>query len=135
MLFIHTLEKMAKRLTTQEFVAKAIAGATNKSTQIQWLPKVYWGASAGIPNISALSGSALAASRVGSFTATATAGQKLYFAIPASFGTPTFAVNGFIGGFQPAGTYIVVNSKGISLSYTLWESVNTGLGSTTVVVT
>lgn len=116
-----------------------VSGA-NRSTAIAWRPDVYWGtgASGGSTEafIEALSGSALQSSRAGSFTANATGSLKIYWAAPASYGTPTFTVGGFAGGFTlVSNTISVTNVNGVNQLYQLWESNTPGLGSTTVVVT
>lgn len=70
------------------------------------------------------------------FTVTAGATQKIYFASRAAFGTPTFTVGGFSGGFNLVSNVIsVTNLSGITENYQLWESTNVNLGLTTVVVT
>ena len=62
------------------------------------------------------------------------AGEKIVYAIPTSFGTPTFNVGGFDGGFTKAQTLEFTNASGYKQSYDVWMSVNAGLGSTAVTV-
>lgn len=76
----------------------------------------------------------LASSRQRSFTVTANAGQYIYYALPSSFGTPSFFVGGFEGGFELLKTFNYENSKGYSESYNVYKSVNANLGETTVEV-
>lgn len=107
---------------------------------IAWRPRVYWGTGASGGNteafIEALSGSALQSSRSGSFTVNATGSLKIYWAAPASYGTPTFDVGGFTGGFTlVSNTISVTNAHGVVQNYALYESDTPGLGNTTVVVT
>lgn len=79
-------------------------------------------------------GGTLADNRSGDFTVTADAGQYIYFAVPASFGTPTFKVGGFAGGFGLAKTFDFTNASGHTESYNVYKSANAGLGKTTVSV-
>ena len=70
-----------------------------------------------------------------SFTDNAGPTQKIYYASRAAYGTPTFTVGGFSGGFTLVSNSIsVTNAFGFTENYQLWESDNLGLGSTTVVV-
>ena len=56
------------------------------------------------------------------------------YAIPSSFGTPTFNVGGFDGGFKKLETLSFTNASGHTQNYDIWVSVNAGLGSTAVTV-
>lgn len=76
----------------------------------------------------------LTSTRTGSWTVTANAGQYIYFAVPATFGTPVFFVGGFEGGFNLYKTFDFTNSSGHTASYNVYKSTNAGLGSTTVEV-
>lgn len=68
------------------------------------------------------------------FTANAGKTQRVAYALPARYGTPSFKVGGFDGGFNLAETINFTNASGYAESYNVWLSDNTGLGSTTVVV-
>lgn len=76
----------------------------------------------------------LVSGRTGSWSVTANAGQYIYFAIPAAFGTPVFYVGGFEGGFSKVKTFDFQNSSGYTTSYDIYKSTNAGLGATTVEV-
>ena len=76
----------------------------------------------------------LVSGRTGSWSVTANAGQYIYFAIPATFGTPVFYVGGFEGGFNKVKTFDFQNSSGYTASYNIYKSTNAGLGTTTVEV-
>ena len=76
----------------------------------------------------------LASSRITSFTVTAGSGQYIYFAIPSSFGTPSFFVGGFEGGFDKFKTFSYTNPSNYAESYTVYKSTNSNLGTTTVEV-
>ena len=73
-------------------------------------------------------------SRACNFTVNCGAGQYIFFAIPTRFGTPTFTVGGFSGGFNKIKTISFVNKFGYSEGYDIWKSTNSNLGNTTVVV-
>ena len=49
-----------------------------------------------------------------------------------AFGTPTFKVGGFEGGFNLVKTFDHTNASGATVSYDVWQSTNAGLGNTTV---
>lgn len=76
----------------------------------------------------------LTSSRVKTFTVTAGAGQYIYYAIPSAFGTPSFFVGGFEGGFSLLKNFEFQNSKGYTESYNVYKSTNANLGNTTVEV-
>lgn len=76
----------------------------------------------------------LATGRAKTFTVTAGTGQHIYYAFPASWGTPSFYVGGFEGGFALLKTFDHVNASGATVSYQIWKSTNAGLGNTTVEV-
>lgn len=56
------------------------------------------------------------------FKATATASQKIIFALPARYGTPKFTVGGFEGGFSLVQTFDYTNASGYKESYCVWLS-------------
>ena len=106
------------------------------SAAIVFKPRIHWGV-ATIPAsitssfVTGLSGSALSTTRVTAFTVNAGANQYIWFAIPTSFGTPTFKVGGFDGGFTKVGT---ITKYARNLQYDVYRSDNPNLGSTTVTV-
>jgi hypothetical protein len=108
------------------------------STTTYWAQKVFRGqAVPGTPNaafIAALPQATLALGFL-SFSATAGATQRLYFAARSALGTPSFTVGGFAGGFHLAAAGVAVtNAHGVTENYDLWESDNLNLGATDVVV-
>lgn len=110
-----------------------------KNVSISFQPKVYWGVADNkeayeSADILALEGSALSSGRGRTFTVDASVGKHILYAIPSSFGTPTFNVGGFDGGFIKVGTIEHTNASGYEQNYDVWKSVNAGLGSTTVTV-
>ena len=76
----------------------------------------------------------LTGSKAKTFTVNAAGGQYIYYAIPARFGTPTFKVGGFEGGFELLKTFEFTNASGYAESYVVYRSSNAGLGNTTVEV-
>ena len=68
------------------------------------------------------------------FTVNAAAGQYIWYACPAGYGTPVFNVGGFDGGFSKVSTLNYTNPSGYTESYQVWRSDNAGLGQTTVKV-
>ena len=109
-----------------------------KSVTISFQPKVYWGvsnkASLESADILALANSALSSYRTRTFSVNAGAGEYIYYAIPSNFGTPTFNVGGFDGGFVKVGTVSHQNASGYTQNYDVWKSVNAALGQTSVTV-
>ena len=109
-----------------------------KMVTIQFQPKVYWGVSTKTSlestDILGLASSALAGSRARTFSVNAGDGEYIYYAIPSSFGTPTFNVGGFDGGFVKVGTISHQNASGYTQNYDVWKSVNAALGQTSVTV-
>ena len=73
-------------------------------------------------------------SRSNTFTVDCGPGQYIFFVMPIRFGTPTFSVGGFSGGFERVATLDFTNSFGYTEPYEVWKSENSGLGNTTVVV-
>ena len=78
----------------------------------------------------------LQGSRGITFTANAGATQRIAFAIPSRYGTPTFkdAETGFQAGFYKASTFAFTNASGYTENYDVWLSTNAGLGSLTATV-
>jgi len=101
--------------------------------------KTYWGISSSPADteafIEALASSALDTDAARTITVSPTGAQKIYFAHPTRYGTPTFFIGGVLeGGFIVRSTTIsVTNAQGYAENYTLWESVTAGLGSNTSV--
>lgn len=73
-------------------------------------------------------------SRSCNFTVNCGEGQYIFFAIPTRFGTPTFTVGGFTGGFTKVATVDFTNASGYTEPYNIYKSDYSNLGNTTVVV-
>jgi hypothetical protein len=110
------------------------------SFTVSWLQRVYWDA-ADIPVgydeafIESLSNYAIASSRSRTFTVTAGATQHIHYCYRDAYGTGTFWVGGFEGGFELAATVSVENAYGFTENYRVYRSVQPNLGTTTVTVT
>lgn len=118
--------------------ANGSLAATPVTCSMIWAQKNYSGISTTPANTAAfiqgLTGS-LATSRGETFSVTASGSNKIYFSCPTRYGSATFSVGGFAGGFILRATGInVTNAQGFSESYDLYESTNAGLGATTVTV-
>lgn len=116
-------------------------GATaTRNLALTFKNKVYWGVGtatgAGITDafVLGLSGKQFATGRGRTFTANAGAGQYIYYVFPKAWGTPTFKVGGFEGGFALDREWEHTNASGGKVQYQAWRSTNASLGNTTVVV-
>lgn len=131
-----------KSITTNTTIMLTVTderdAVVTKSVTIGFQPKVYWGTSDQTEfdseDILALASSALASSRARTLSVNAAEGEYIVYAIPSSFGTPTFNVGGFDGGFIKTGTVEHTNASGHKQNYDVWRSVNAGLGQTSVAV-
>lgn len=81
-----------------------------------------------------LSGYKLASSRNGTFNVNADTNEYIYFCIPIKWGTPTFNVGGFDGGFFKVAEINFTNNSGYTEPYSIWRSDNLSLGSQSVTV-
>ena len=68
------------------------------------------------------------------FNLTAGAGQYMFYCFPATYGTPTFNVGGFDGGFELAATIDFTNASGNTTSFVIWKSENANLGTQSIIV-
>ena len=115
-------------------------GSASKEIAYNFMHKRYWGVSAAHSKydsdfISSLSSSELATDRQkGAFNISAGSNQYIYYCFPAKWGTPTFNVGGFDGGFNLVDTASFTNSKGYVESYVIWRSDNPNLGTQTIIV-
>lgn len=73
-------------------------------------------------------------SRTGSWTVNARENEYIFFAIPTRYGTPSFNVGGFDGGFSKVNTIQYTNNYDYTESYDIYKSDNHSLGNTTVTV-
>lgn len=121
------------------FILEASDGKTivNKNATINFYNGRYYGVS-NLENYDSnfiLSlNKTLTNSRACSFTVDCGQGQYIFFAIPTRFGTPTFTVGGFTGGFTKVATVDFTNASGYTEPYNIYKSDYSNLGNTTVVV-
>lgn len=139
---VRSKEYTGKTVTSNTIITLTVTderdAVVTKSVTIAFQPKVYWGvsnkSSLESGDILTLASSALAGSRARTFSVNAGEGEYIYYAIPSSFGTPTFNVGGFDGGFTKVGTISHQNASGYTQNYDVWKSVNPSLGQTSVTV-
>lgn len=107
-----------------------------RTTGISFLNGVYYGAAAAPSAIDSdfilTLTKTLRSSKLSSFTVNAGAGQYIYYCVPKRFGTCSFAVGGFVGGFDLEATVSFTNGSGYTEDYYVYRSTNAGLGNTTV---
>lgn len=126
--------------TVVTFVLNATLGAVTKiySLTMEFTLRRYYGVSSvGVYDeafITGLSSSSLGASPTANFSATAGAGEYVFFCLPASYGTPTFSVGGFEGGFEQVASSVNVTVNGVTTAYDVWRSVHAELGTINVTV-
>jgi hypothetical protein len=118
-----------------------INGVTKTSTRaVQWQAPVYWGAATPPGGaydeafVKALPSNALAATRNRTLSVTVGAGERSYYAIPSSHGTPTFTTFGLPGGYTLVDT-LDVTHNGVTQPYDIWASSSMGIGPIASVVT
>ena len=122
---------------TKTFTLTVSDGENNASAtkKISFLNKAYWG-SAAIPGeynsafVLGLSNSKLTSSKASTYNMTVGAGEYGYLAVPTSFGTISSC---WIGGFEVTlencGAISFTNASGHNSSYTIYKTVQAGLGS------
>jgi hypothetical protein len=126
---------------TQTFTLNATRGHGTASASVvfTWGTRLYYGAAdtPGLYNsafITGLSDFVIKTSRAATMTIVLGATNHGFIALPASFGTPTFTVGGFVGGFSLVASAInVMNAYGVTVSYNIWATNQTGPG--TIIVT
>lgn len=112
-----------------------------KTLTLTFTNKVHWGASAEPSAINdtflltTLSNHTLATSRKRTISVNSTAGKYVWYALPASYGTPTFTYGVLSGGFQKVSTFNHTNASGKSVSYQVWRSDNPNLGNVSIEIT
>lgn len=109
------------------------------SVSYVWRQKAFWGVGVdGLRSsafITSLANSALTSSKNRTFTVDAYNDTlHIYYAYRAAYGTSTFWSGGFEGGFNGPYTVSVTNAYGVVENYYLYQSVQPGLGPTTITV-
>ena len=121
------------------FTLSAVKGTTKTATSsILWGQKVFWGANVSLGPynssfITGLSGNGLQYNtRVKTFTINSGTSGYIFYAFRSAYGTPSFAVGGFSGGFHLAQAAVsVTNGHSVTENYDIWVSDNTNLASST----
>jgi len=115
------------------------SGADTATDSTTWAQYVYYGVDVAGGSteafIKALPSSVLTTTKNRTISVTAGASDKIYYAYRSAYGTATFTVGGFAGGFGTPTTISVTNAYGIVENYYLYESEQLNLGATTVVIT
>lgn len=111
----------------------------SKSTSIGFTNGVYYGVGSITKedmNSQFLLGltKSLQSSKAKDFTANPGSGEYIYYALPTRYGTPSFYVGGFEGGFDLFTTFNFTNASGYQENYSVYRSTNSGLGVTEVKV-
>lgn len=146
-------EVLDKSIRSKTYSGKTIASNTSivitatderdtqasRTLNITFQPRAYWGVAQDKEfydsiDILTLSESTLTNTRARNINVNAGEGEHIIYAIPSTFGTPIFKINGFEGGFVKVGTINFTNASGYSQNYDVYKSVNPNLGSTQVVV-
>lgn len=130
-----TLENMAlsSNKTFTLYMTDEKGANASKSVTVYFYNSVYWGAGAAWNGISGLT-RVISGRRDRTIQVNAGTGQYIWYAIPASYGTPSFKVGGFDGGFTLYSTQNITNASGHTESYNIYRSDNHSLGNTTVIV-
>lgn len=113
--------------------------STSKMTTLSFLNKAHWGVAAQPAEINSsfllgLANGTLTSSKNRTISVNAGTDQYIWYAVPASFGTCSFTVGGFSGGFTKVTTITHTNASGAQASYDVYKSNNAALGETTVVI-
>lgn len=104
-----------------------------KTTTINFYNRIRYGAAADYTDL-ALSDGVLSDTKKRDFTATAGAGQYIWYILPKRLGTCSFKVGNFDGGFRLLKTEQLANASGYKEDYYIYRSDNAALGETTVTV-
>ena len=109
----------------------------SKSISFNFLNGRYWGVSnpaAYDSNFIKTLSKELSSSKGKTFTVNCGEGQFIFYCVPSRFGSCSFKVGGFEGGFNKIDTVQYTNNSGYTESYDIYKSSNSNLGNTTVVV-
>lgn len=109
------------------------------SKTIDFYNKKYWGCAIEPTEynndfILSLLNNQLTNSKNGNINFNANDDQYCYFAIPSTFGTPSFTINGFTGGFELITSILFTNKSNYSTNYNIYKSTRMGLGAFTATI-
>lgn len=125
--------------TNQSFKLEAdgYSKTVSATTTFSVMNRVYWGVSEPAMPIEQLIralSSELRNTKVKTFTVSCGEGQHIYYAFPSRYGDARFMVGGFEGGFEKILTLEVANHSQHTEMYSIYQSTNQNLGTTTVTV-
>lgn len=115
------------------------AASDSETATLSFLNKAYWGVDT-IPGtlnsafVLGLANSVLTGTKARTITVNATSGKYIWYAVPTSFGTCSFKIGGFDGGFEAPATISLTNASGHTENYYVYCSTNPSLGNTTVAI-
>lgn len=112
--------------TTKKVIGNDGTKTASGSATINFYPGIYYGTGVAQPIITNMQ-RLLLPSRTCRITTNAKTNEYIWILLPTSYGTPTFTVGGFSGGFQKVST----TSHKVT-TYNIWRSDNHSLGSTTI---
>lgn len=84
-----------------------------------------------ISNLSSLSAELRTSNQIGDRSANVTGGKYFWYCCPKMYGTPTFKVGGFEGGFELISENLTAKYGNIDVTYTCYRTTNSNLGQTT----
>lgn len=114
--------------------------SSNRSITYTFQHRKYWGVSTlpGTYNsafIKSLTSSEFSTTKAkSSFNIISGTGQYIFYCFPTAWGTPTFNVGGFKGGFEKIATIDFTNASGNTTSFDIWKSENSNLGTQSIIV-
>ena len=111
--------------------------SASKTTAVTFCNGVYYGAatSATVDSTFILKlTKVLQSLKAKTFDCTTGSGQYVWYALPSRYGTPSFNVGGFDGGFSKVSTIQFTNASGYTESYDVYKSDNSNLGKKTIKV-
>ena len=110
--------------------------SASRNLTVNFYQGVYYGAAESITESGQIISLVrkLQAGRNITFEVGAGVNDYIWYCLPTSYGTPSFNVGGFDGGFTKTGSVNVTNASGFIDSYDIWRSDNANLGTTKVTV-
>jgi hypothetical protein len=120
-------------LTSQKGATTATSNITHTFTNRRWYGVSTVSSGFTESNVEALASFDLTNSKANTFSVSPTTGEYIVYAYPTRLGTATFTVGGFEGGFNSPETVSITNGFGFTENYYVYRSINSNLGSTTVV--
>lgn len=109
----------------------------SKTATLTFTNKVKYGVAAAPGTINdtflnGLSTKTLSTGKISTFSVDAGTNQYIWYALPTSYGTCTFTVGGFTGGFTKVAQFNHTNESGATVEYRVYRSDNVNLGVQTI---